>query len=154
MQYAGHSDWLALAPRYLMPDDGMHELSDCDLWVVLSDRLPRLILPLRPYLIFVNEYSQRTDFSRNSNVVFLAAAQVAERVLVATRVMERQVHGGVPKEKVHRLPMLIPEFGEPKSKGADPYFLWTTSLGGHKNHHNALRALREYYEVLDGRLNC
>jgi glycosyltransferase involved in cell wall biosynthesis len=159
MQYAGHPDWLAMAPRYLMPDDGMHELSDCDVWIVVSDRLPRLILPLRPYLLVVNEYSQRDDFSRGSNAIFLAASQVAERVLVTTHFTEGLVHGGVAKEKVYRVPplvpeLLVPEFGPRKTRTAEPYFLWTTSLGGHKNHHNAQRALREYYEVLDGRLNC
>jgi glycosyltransferase involved in cell wall biosynthesis len=154
MRYAGHPDWLALAPRYVMPDDGMHELSDCDLWIVLSDRLPRLMVPLRPYALMVNEYTQRSDFSRGSNAIFLEAARIAERVLVTTRFTERMVRGGVAREKVHRLPMLSPGFIPAQAKGGDPYFLWTTSLSGHKNHHNAIRALREYYDVLEGRLNC
>ena len=157
MQYAGHADWVELSPRYRMPDDGMHELSDCDLWIVLSDRLPRPILPLRPYALMVDEYSQRSDFSKGSNTIFLEASGAAECVLVTTRFTERLVRGGVARDKVHRLPMLTPGFTPlalAKVKGGKPYFLWTTSLNGHKNHHSAIRTLREYYEGLDGRLNC
>ncbi|QIL01450.1 glycosyltransferase family 4 protein [Sphingomonas sinipercae] len=34
------------------------------------------------------------------------------------------------------------------------YFLWVTNAAAHKNHVNALRALRHYYEGLGGELTC
>lgn len=36
----------------------------------------------------------------------------------------------------------------------EEYFLWVTNAAAHKNHVNAFRALREYYESLGGRLKC
>jgi glycosyltransferase involved in cell wall biosynthesis len=34
------------------------------------------------------------------------------------------------------------------------YFLWVTNAAAHKNHVNAFRALRHYYEALGGQLDC
>lgn len=43
-----------------------------------------------------------------------------------------------------------------KSFKVDPgkYFLWVTNASAHKNHVNAFRALRHYYESLGGELKC
>ncbi len=40
------------------------------------------------------------------------------------------------------------------SVGAEEYFLWVTNASAHKNHVNAFRALKHYYEVLGGELKC
>jgi glycosyltransferase involved in cell wall biosynthesis len=161
MHYAGHPGWVPHALRYVMPDDGMHLLSDCALWIVVSDRLPGLLLPIRPYVLVVYDYVQRYDaqFKVGSDEIFLAAAQVAKRVLVTTRFTERdaQIYAGVARSKVQKIPMLVPEFPAIQTAGTEekhPYFLWTTNLGAHKNHFNAISALRKYYERLDGRLDC
>ena len=59
--------------------------------------------------------------------------------------------------------MLAPELSAPYSSAKssdrckqnnDHYFLWTTNLALHKNHENALKALRIYYEQLNGQMEC
>ena len=46
-------------PSYQAPDDGISQFMDCDLWIVISDRLRLPLLPVRPYLLMVYDYLQR-----------------------------------------------------------------------------------------------
>jgi glycosyltransferase involved in cell wall biosynthesis len=161
MHYAGHPGWVPSAASYLAPDDGVQELYDCDLWIFVSDRLGAPLLPIRPYALVVYDYLQRyvNLYPTGTDESFLAAARAAERVLVTTRFTEQDAltYAGVPKAKVVRVPMLAPKFPLAErvtSDGGTPYFLWTTNLGPHKNHYNAMSALRDYYELLDGQLDC
>jgi glycosyltransferase involved in cell wall biosynthesis len=163
MFYAGHSEWIPTAQRYLAPDDRIQNLSDCDLWIIVSDRLKLPLLPIRPYLMMVYDYVQRyqTQFRPGFDATFIAAARAADRVLVTTRFTEQDAlaYAGVSREKVCLVPMLAPQFEPSQDEisdgtGSNPYFLWTTNLGAHKNHYNAMRALRDYYEQFDGRLDC
>ena len=160
MRYAGHEDWSPTAERYILPDDGVHNLSDCDLWIVISDRVSIPLLPIRPYAMMVYDYVQRFDAptSRNNDIAFIAAARRAERILVTTSFTEQDAltYAGLARENLFRVPMLAPRFAPytgPLPPG-DPYFLWTTNLGLHKNHYNAFCALRAYYEELGGHLDC
>jgi glycosyltransferase involved in cell wall biosynthesis len=53
--------------------------------------------------------------------------------------------------------MLAPEAPpamKERTNGAEPYFLWSTNGAAHKNHANALEALRLYYNALGGTLDC
>jgi glycosyltransferase involved in cell wall biosynthesis len=116
---------------------------------------------VRPYALVVYDYLQRYVklFPTGTDQPFLASARAAERVLVTTRFTEQDAlaYAGVPKEKVVRVPMLAPEFPSAErasSNAGAPYFLWTTNFGPHKNHYNAMSALRDYYELLGGRLDC
>lgn len=161
MKYAGHGHWSPIASEYLVPDDRRENLGDCDLWVVMSDRLSSPLLPVRPYLMLVYDYVQRYDpkFAEGSDHVFLEAARRAERVLVTTEFTEQDAlsYAGVLRENLFRVPMLAPEFQQGMktlAKGKRPYFLWPTNLGRHKNHANAICALRDYYEIHDGKLDC
>jgi glycosyltransferase involved in cell wall biosynthesis len=161
MRYAGHSDWVATSNQYLVPDDAMQSLCDCDLWIVISDRLSMPLLPIRPYVMTIYDFVQRYDAptSRNDDISFVAAARAAERVLVTTRFTEQDAlaYAGLSREKVFRVPMLVPKFpplSGPPRIAPNPYFLWTTNLGLHKNHYNAFCTLREYYEEQDGRFDC
>ncbi len=39
MRYSGHSQWTPAGnASYLIPDDGINQMSDCDLWILISDR--------------------------------------------------------------------------------------------------------------------
>jgi glycosyltransferase involved in cell wall biosynthesis len=160
MAYAGFERWQPDSDAYTVPDDCIGHFSDCDLWLVVSDRLPLPLLPIRPYVLFVYDYLQRylpdsSDFPDS----FLAAARFAERVLVTTRFTEEDAlqYAGVSPDKVRLLPLLAPEF-EPLKKNAasaaSPYFVWPTNAGSHKNHFNAFKALRTYWEELEGNLDC
>jgi glycosyltransferase involved in cell wall biosynthesis len=83
----------------------------------------------------------------------------AQRVFVTTDFTydDALQFAGLAREKNVRVPMLAPEFSRDKNasqpRRAD-YFIWTTNLAAHKNHKNASKALRIYYERLDGKLDC
>jgi glycosyltransferase involved in cell wall biosynthesis len=160
MRYAGSEQWQPIWEEYAVPDDGIRQFLDCDLWVVISDRLALPLLPIRPYVLLVSDYLQRymphgLALAEGS---FLAAARVAERVLVTTRFTESDAlqYGGVEPDRVVRVPMLAPQFNAdiPQPPQGLPYFIWPTNAGFHKNHANAFAALRIYWEELDGKLEC
>jgi glycosyltransferase involved in cell wall biosynthesis len=166
MTYAGREQAMPSA-TYMAPDDGINQFMDCDLWVVVSDRLEHPLLPVRPYVLMVYDYLQRYEMllPQAINQQFISVAHAAERVFVTTEFTRQDAiqFAGLPSRKVCKLPMLAPQFSAPQSyarfstdllREDRSYFLWTTNLAPHKNHENALKALRIYYEQLDGQLEC
>lgn len=152
----------AEASPMLLPDDGINHFLDCDLWVVISDRLSLPLLPARPCVLVVHDYIQRYEpiVGRDMNPKFLRAAHAADRVLVTTRFTyaDAAQYAGLPKEKLRRLPLILPRRGDEPQAGPPvahrPYFLWPTNLAFHKNHANAAEALVRYFEEMDGQLEC
>jgi hypothetical protein len=152
------------APAYALPDDGAAQFSDCDLWVLVSDRLSIPLLPIKPYVMMVYDYLQRYErfLDPGMNRAFLAAQHAAERVLVTTRFTERDAldYAGLSTRRLRRMPMLVPGFEAEtntsvrESEPPPPYFIWTTNLALHKNHENAALALSIYYDELDGTHDC
>ncbi|MBR0850300.1 glycosytransferase [Bradyrhizobium diazoefficiens] len=160
MAYAGFERWQPSFEAYSIPDDGGNHFLDCDLWLFVSDRLSVPLLPVRPYMLMVYDYVHRYlpaagEFPHG----FLAAARLAERVIVTTRFTESDAlqYAGVAPKKLLRLPHLIPEL-EPTAQNAEPaeepYFVWPTNAAAHKNHKNAFSALRIYWEEMAGSLDC
>lgn len=150
---------------YQIPDDGIHQFMDCDLWVIVSDRIDHPILPVRPYVLMVYDYLQRYEsfLPDTANHKFVRAAHAAQKVLVTTRFTQQDAiqFAGLPSRKVVKLPMLAPQFkaieclNQPLNHKKDtPYFLWTTNLSLHKNHKNAFKALKIYYEQFNGNMEC
>lgn len=163
MRYAGFQGWEPDQSNYLVPDDGMQQLLDCDLWVIVSDRLMHPVLPIKPVVLMVFDYLQRyVDLlSHGADMPFLNAARHATRVLVTTQFTEQDAiqYAGVNPQKVRKVPMLPPEFPfEHTVTTADaqwkPFFLWATNAAPHKNQGQAAEALQIYYEELDGSLDC
>ncbi len=159
--YAGFSGVLKHS-RYMVPDDGINHLMDCDVWVVASDRLDHPLLPLRPCVLMVYDYLQRYiplfDDTRGRDIIDRALA--ADAVIVTTQftATDAAQFVGLPAEKLRKLPMIAPDFtaDDPNTETPDPspYFIWTTNLADHKNHENALEALDLYYEEHGGTLKC
>ena len=162
MRYAGHEGWEPDADQYMVPDDGMRHAMDCDLWLIVSDRLSSPILPLRPICLAVYDYLQRYEdlLSHGADQLFLAAARAAEKVLVTTEFtrLDALQYAGLEARKVVKVPMLAPNFPlrrtQLTSVAGDAYFLWTTNAAPHKNHTHATEALRIYYEELGGQWSC
>lgn len=147
---------------YQAPDDGINQFTDCDLWIIVSDRLEFPLLPVRPYVLMVYDYLQRYQafLDDRSNQKFVDRAHAAEAIFVTTeftRADARQF-AGIPDRKIRKLPMLAPDFsttgGRLLPREGARYFLWTTNLALHKNHEAAFKALRLYYEEYDGDLEC
>jgi glycosyltransferase involved in cell wall biosynthesis len=161
MRYAGHDDWEPSSERYLILDDGIRQFVDCDLWLILSDRLYPSILPLRPIALMVNDYLQRyvPILTKGADQTFIDAARIVERVFVTTDFTRQDAlqYGGVSPQKLVKLPMLIPRFHQERRDAdtAEPdYFIWATNAAPHKNRQNAFRALDIYYGELGGGLRC
>jgi len=164
MRYAGFAGWEPDEARYQVPDDGIRQLQDCDLWVIVSDRLPLPVLPLKPIVLMVYDYLQRYVgiLSYGASQPFLDAARRAERVFVTTdfNYWDAVQFAGLDPYKVRRLPMLTPAFvadpqpGRSDNSSTEAYFIWTTNAAPHKNHVRAAEALCIYYEEFDGRLDC
>lgn len=160
MVYEGKNPFLE-HDYYCVPEDGIQHFGDCDLWVIVSDRLECPLLPLRPSVLMVYDYLQRYVplMKPGQDEVFLYAARQARRVLVTTEFTGRDAVGyaGVVAERVSKVPMLVPEVrpaSEARAGLTAPYFLWSTNMAPHKNHLTAVRALLSYYEELNGQLDC
>jgi len=161
MRYAGFETWEPTAEAYMVPDDGISQSIDCDLWLIISDRMSTPLLPIKPAALVVYDYLQRYEavMPFGADAPFLAAARSAELVLVTTDFTYRDAvqYAGVNPARVAKLPMLAPAFDQRTDeieRSRPKYFLWTTNAAPHKNHANAAEALRIYYEELDGRLAC
>jgi glycosyltransferase involved in cell wall biosynthesis len=161
MTYAGFETWQPTSEEYNLPDDGMRQFLDCNLWLLISDRLSLPLLPIRPYVLLVHDYLQRyLPYSSGlAEYSFLAAARLAERVLVTTRFTEGDAlqYAGLDPVKVFRVPMLAPQFesvADLPISTERPYFIWPTNAAVHKNHVNSFKALRIYWEELGGNLDC
>lgn len=162
MRYAGHDGWEPDAVRYVVPDDGIKQLLDCDAWIVVSDRVQAPLVPLRPCIFMVYDYLQRYEkvLSKHGDEHFIGAVRRAQKLLVTTDFTKQDAiqYAGVEVNRIAKVPMLAPDFSKVKPGKLlapdHPYFLWTTNAGAHKNHVNALKALRYYYENLGGQLFC
>lgn len=161
MAYAG-LPLSADSENYQLPDDDIRQFMDCDLWIMVSDRFEYSVLPLRPYALVVYDYLQRHEplLPQTLNERLIRVAHAAERVFVTTEFTRRDAlrFAGLPERKVVKLPMLVPAFSQDAASkgdaGGSAYFLWTTNLAPHKNHENAFKALRRYYETYGGTLEC
>jgi glycosyltransferase involved in cell wall biosynthesis len=110
----------------------------------------------------VYDYLQRYEkvLSKNGDQNFISAVRRAQKVLVTTEFTKQDAiqYAGVEVNRIAKVPMLAPDFSkvEPEivSTPDHPYFLWTTNAGAHKNHENALKALKFYYETLGGQFFC
>ena len=106
----------AVGSDFLLPDDGINHFLDCDLWVVVSDRLSMPLLPARPCVMVVHDYIQRYGpiVDGDRNLSFLAAAHKADRVLVTSRftLADAMQYAGLPKEKLRRLPLILPRLND------------------------------------------
>ncbi|MFH1152917.1 MAG: hypothetical protein V1793_03785 [Pseudomonadota bacterium] len=158
LYYAGHDTSLK-HPCYCMPDDAINNFLDCNLWIIISDRIPAPLLPLRPYMIMVYDYIQRFyPFPGEEDMLFLDAAREADGVLFTTKfTLDNGLqYAGISPEKTYRVPMLSTvRNSRPLSRDIKkPMFVWPTNLSLHKNHVQAFRALRIYYDELNGGLEC
>ena len=163
MHYAGFQGWRPNANAYIAPDDGMRQLLDCDVWLIVSDRLLHPVLPIKPVVLMIYDYLQRYQdvLPQGIDMPFLYAARSAEKVLTTTEFSRQDAlqYAGVDPSKVAKVPMLAPDFPILRTdleygRSGNCYFIWTTNAAPHKNHRNAAEALALYYEEMDGQWGC
>lgn len=161
--------------NYIIAKDGLKNLADADLWLVISDRLSAPMLPFRKYALIVFDYIQRyvpqifssdLDVFISGNLGYLDAIRQAAHVFVTTKATLNDAvsFAGVRRSRV----TLYNDFSFdyiPFDKLSDDainatntiklpqqYFLWGTNVNFHKNISKALHALLEYWNELDGKL--
>ena len=152
MQYKG---WTKKYPKetYCIPDDGGYFFEDCDYLILTVASLPANFFTTKPYVIVAHDYIQRylpELYGSYYEKSVIDAQRNAEAVIVTSQpTLEDGVqYVGLKREKYRLTPLMFDvidekQFQEGNKKKA--YFLWSTNLGKHKNHLNALNALSDYY---------
>lgn len=148
--------------EYQAPNDGMQYFADCDLRIIVSDRIVSQVQPSLPYSVIIYDYIQRyipEAVKIESISTTINIAQNAEHIFVTTDFTRDDAlqYAGLLPEKITKLPMLAPIFHLNDTTSdirKTNYFMWTTNLNLHKNHENSFEALKIYYEDLNGKLEC
>jgi len=174
MAYAGYDEWYSSHNEFIIPDDGINYAFDCDLWLIVSDRVESPLLPVRPNVFMIYDYLQRRQnlMSQSVNWWFINAARRADKVIVTSEYTYQDAlnYAGIDKERLRKLPMLIPDFSVedalPENDVIDDlidaeekvsnegYFVWPTNAAPHKNISEVMDALKIYYEVYNGKYHC
>jgi len=148
--------------HYVIPTDGINNFQECDLWLIISDRLCWPLAPIKPYGVVTYDYIQRympeifppglDDFS------YISTVRQADFVLTTTPATRNDAiqYAGVSPKRLHLAPMEFNPFDYTNAKKQEkqPYFIWTTNCSMHKNHVNAIHALDIYYRKLNGKLQA
>lgn len=162
MSYAGQLELQLDSKEYYIPDDGINQFFDCDLWVVISDRLEKTLLPIRPHILMVYDYIQRyvPIINQDLNQKLMSNAHHALSVMTTTEFTQKDAlqFMGLASDKVLKMPMLVPDFKLQETDRAglqsSNYFIWTTNPARHKNHYITFEALQIYYDEFGGSLEC
>ncbi|MDU7390826.1 glycosyltransferase [Atlantibacter hermannii] len=172
MAYAGYDDWHLSYHEFLIPDDGINYAFDCDLWLIVSDRIAAPILPVKPVGFMVYDYLQRrNDFlHQDINFTLIDAVRRADKVFVTSDFTYQDAlqYAGIKKERLSKVPMLIPDFSQTckeelvvdidinaeSEKDETDYFIWTTNSAPHKNIDKVFEALKIYYDIYNGSHKC
>lgn len=158
MHYAGHLEWEPKEEAYSYPDDGINQFLDCSLWLIISDRLNKALLPIRPHILMVYDYIQRylPFMSMDYEQQFIANAHRALCLLTTTEFTRQDVlqYVGLAPENVVKMPVLAPNFECVPVMASSHYFVWATNSSPHKNHLNTFEALKHYYDEHHGTLEC
>lgn len=154
-------------PEYSMPQDGANDFLDCDMWIIISDRLIAPVFPIRKHCIVVYDYIQRyvpeifgeSSRSWKYNNTLMNNVRNADKVLVTTPSTYEDVltYVGINKDNVINIPMDFEplEYYQDnliKKYDKNDYFVWVTNGAYHKNHIKAITALINYYEKYNGKL--
>ena len=155
-------------PAYCFPSDGANDFYDCDVWLIISDRLRAPLLPLKRHAFIIYDYIQRyvpeiygDDHAAWENQVssLLYSVQHASKVFTTTPSTQKDLisYAGVRKERIHLLDMDFHpiETGDVNFDLRIPenYLLWATNTTYHKNQLTAIDAYEMYAQELGGNLD-
>ncbi len=163
MRYAGYQSWEPALDRYIVPDDGIMQLLDCDLWFLTSENLSCPLLPLRPTVLMVDGLYKRYGGALNTSdhLAFGSLARSADRVLVPTESAHEAMlqHLGVDPRRVSRVPLLPPDYSILRSitfkrNVALSHFVLVIGVLSDADRRRMTEALRAYFFEFDGKLDC
>ena len=162
MKHEGRATWVPSEARYCIPVTKSKMLFECDLWILVSDKISAPLLPIRPYLCFVFDYMQRyiPALLNPENQTFLNIARAAEKVLVTTQFTRLDAinYAGIYPKHIALVPMLSPTFKRAlvhkSTVNSEPYFLWAVHFIPKNSIHNTVLALNKYYTQTENPLKC
>lgn len=148
---------------YSVPADGGNDFLDCDLWLLVSDRLEAPLLPLRPYGLMLFDYVQRyvPEVLDEHGWELMSRALVpltraARFVLVTTPAAAGDLNSyvGVSRSRIFQIPIFfdLPTDLPSERPLTDHYLVWVTNPTAHKNHERLMQGLLRYYGELQGTL--
>lgn len=161
----GLEKWMDEFDEFSLPTDGASDFIDCDLWLIISNRLPAPLFPLRKNAFVIYDFIERyvPEIFMNSDSFweeytsnFLASIRHASKVFVTTPSTQKDLisFAGVEEHKIHMLDLDFQPPELPKTdlkiNLPDKYILWPTNTSLHKNHLNALNAYEIYSQELGG----
>ncbi|WP_252273528.1 glycosytransferase [Pseudomonas subflava] len=157
MRYSGHEGWEPTEANYLTVDDGIRQIQDCDLWLVVSDLVDKPLLPIRPTVHFIYDHPKRQ--SENALIPEeksrLNTIRAAEKILVTTQSTfdKAAQYAGVPTKDIIKLPYLMLPPANTSQPDITPYY-FILDVGTQQRLKKALQILEFFYAELDGSLQC
>lgn len=163
-----------ISDTYQLPVDNRTNFCDCDFWLFISDRLEYPLLPIRPYGILVTDHLQRyvpdifelpmyrTQSAipwnfirnvRNADVAIATSTGTVADVRSFSGCLGTTVQMPTTIDLDHFLRLIETSESHTTRTHERPYFAWVTNSSQHKNHPRMIRALRAYYESLNGNLD-
>ena len=154
--------------EFCLPVDGANDFNDCDLWIIISDRLPAPLFPLQKNAFVVFDYIQRyvpgifgdsEELWDKQVACFMSSLRNSAKIFVTTPSTQQDLisYAGVEEYRTHLLEL---DFQLPNFEGTvknidvpEKYILWTTNAALHKNHINALKGYEIYLQEYGGTNN-
>ncbi len=161
----GLEDWVNRYDEFCLPVDGAGDFNDCDLWLIISNRLPAPLFPLKKNAFIIYDFIERyipdifvdSDLFWESYVTkFISSLRHAERIFVTTPSTRTDLinFSGIETQKIRLLEMdfqpLLPPKGKIEIELPKNFILWPTNTSIHKNPLNALHAYAAYRQELGG----
>lgn len=152
--------------EFCLPTDGANDFNDCDLWVIISDRLPAPLFTLKKNAFVVFDYIQRyiPEIFGDSEILwdkqvacFMASLRNSLKVFVTTPSTQQDLisYAGVDEYKTQLLEIA---FQPLESAGTinnmdipERYIIWTTNAALHKNQINAINGYEIYLQDYGGK---
>lgn len=161
LEFAQIFDNKLIYENYVYPNDSLTNFFDCDFWLVVSDRTGSPLLPIKPYGMVVYDYIQRYipeifNYDPNIDLPYIYSARDAKVVYCTTPQTKEDAiqYAGISAKKIELAPMEFNPLNYDKKEYFDKkfdYIIWPSNSTQHKNHINALKGLKKYYEELDGK---
>lgn len=150
------------ARNHIVPDDGIRQFLDCDLWVVASPRISAPLVPVRPVLLLLDDclHHAAGGVDHDQLQAVADAVKASSGVLVTSEWMRREAVDfyGVEPARASLIPRIVrPEAagsGRPRPVRPDGHFAWFLDEHGFGNLEEACRSLEHLVRRTNGRMAC
>lgn len=149
--------------NYSLPTDGIKDFTDCDSWILISDKTKFPLAPIKPYCLVEPDYTYRyvpeylSKKAHKNKLTYIQNARNANLILSQTpqTCMDAIQYAGIEKKKCNLLSTLfeVPRvYTEKYFKKEFEYIVWAIDSEISKNYKNIMEALKIYFNSLAGDL--